>query len=116
MTTKRSVRRTSGTGSASGEPYSSWLATKRLLTSWLPAVNTCNLGPNPSMNMVRLRRVAVTEGAGVAVIPADRARTVPAMNVGEPLGDVGHRLVPPDGFEPVRRPFAAAEWSRGRDR
>ena len=55
MTTSKSVRRTSGTGSASGEPYSSWLATKRLLTSCEPAVNTCIRGPNPSMNIVRHR-------------------------------------------------------------
>ena len=33
------MRGTSGTGSDSGEPYSSWLATKRLLMSWDPAVN-----------------------------------------------------------------------------
>ena len=45
--------------------------------------------------------VRVTEGAGVAVVPADRAGAVPAMNVGQPLGDVGHRLVPADRFEPA---------------
>ncbi len=39
ITTRKSVRGTSGTGSDSGEPYSSWLATKRLLMSWDPAVN-----------------------------------------------------------------------------
>ena len=54
ITTSKSVRRTSGTGSASGDPYSSWLATKRLLTSCDPAVNTCSRGPNPAMNIDRL--------------------------------------------------------------
>ncbi len=51
ITTSKSVRGTSGTGSASGCPYSSWLATNRLLTSWEPAVNRCAPGPNAAMNI-----------------------------------------------------------------
>ncbi len=51
MTTRKSVRSTSGTGSASGEPYSSWLATNRLLTSCEPAVNRCIRMPIAAMNI-----------------------------------------------------------------
>ena len=51
ITTSRSVRSTSGTGSAIGFPYSSWLATKRLLTSCEPAVNRCDFDPIPAMNI-----------------------------------------------------------------
>ena len=47
--------------------------------------------------------VRIAEGAGVAVVPADRPGSVPAMDVGQPLGDIGHRLVPADGLEAVGR-------------
>jgi hypothetical protein len=51
MTTRKSVRSTSGTGTASGEPYSSWLATNRLLTSCEPAVKRCIRMPTAAVNI-----------------------------------------------------------------
>ena len=50
---------------------------------------------------VQAQRVRVAERTGIAVVPADRTRAVPAVDVREPLGDVGHRLVPRDRLEPA---------------
>ena len=62
-------------------------------------MNRCDLSPSPTIRATSHSWWEEAEGAGVARVPADGAGAVPAVDGVEPVGDVGHRLVPADRFE-----------------